>query len=474
MSLRTRVLLAMTVIAFMVLASAVVTRQRVQQQLIDQVDTRLDFGGFAEGRGPRPGDRNPGQLIPRDSGGLPRGLIALYFASVGTDGALHVVSTPTVRGVSLAAPAIRVEVARARAKSGVRAPFTVSATGSRDLEYRVVVRVDDRDGTIRIVGAPLNEVADSVAKLDRIVFSIAGIVLLALAIVTWWVIRLGVRPVKRMAVTATSVAGSDDAALDLSQRVDVAAAGTEIGELGRALNVMLDRVQSSFDERVRTENRLRQFVGDASHELRTPVQTVRGYAELYRLGALSDPSKLDDAMRRSEQEAVRMAALVDDLLTLARFDNERPLRHDPVDLVELARDAVANVAAIQPSRAIMLDGDGEATITGDDHALRQVLANVIGNALVHTPVESGIHVAIGVDAEAIITVTDEGPGMSADIAEHAFERFARADQARTRHAGGAGLGLAIVEATVVAHGGTVALTSSVDGGTTVTVRLPRP
>jgi two-component system OmpR family sensor kinase len=248
--------------------------------------------------------------------------------------------------------------------------------------------------------------------------------------------------------------------------------GTEAGELGAALNTMLGRIEGAFAEQARVEARLRQFVADASHELRTPVTTIRGYAELHRAGGLEDPAELASAMQRTEQEAVRMGALVEDLLLLARLDQGRPLRRDPVALDALVRDAVADARAVAPDRAIRAGGE-PVVVVGDGDRLRQVVANLVGNALVHTPPTAAVEVrAAREDGRAVLEVRDDGPGMSEEAAARAFERFYRADASRSRHRGGAGLGLAIVRATVDAHGGTVSLRSSPDRGTTVRVELP--
>jgi two-component system OmpR family sensor kinase len=215
-------------------------------------------------------------------------------------------------------------------------------------------------------------------------------------------------------------------------------------------------------------------VADASHELRTPVTTIRGYAELYRHGGLADPADLEQAMRRTEQESVRMALLVDDMLLLARLDEGRPLDRKPVDLGVIAIDAAADARAVAPDRVITAEVAEDVTVEGDEDRLRQVVHNLVGNALVHTPASTPVSVQVhNGGGRAVVEVHDDGPGMSREVADRAFERFARADASRSRHAGGAGLGLAIVQAIVVAHGGEVALVSAPGDGTTVRVELPR-
>ena len=294
-------------------------------------------------------------------------------------------------------------------------------------------------------------------------------ILTALGIVTWWMLRLGIKPVKDMTHTATLIAAGD-----MSVRVPESTPGTEPAELAVALNQMLGRIETALDERAQSEQRLRQFVADASHELRTPITTIRGYAELYRQGGLRTDDELADAMRRTEQEAGRMGRLVDDMLVLAKLDQHRPLETRPVDLAALASDAAADARAAAPARAITLDvPDGKAVVIGDEDRLRQVIANVVGNALVHTA--GDVPIAIRVSAEngsVVLEVDDRGPGMAADVAERVTKRFFRADPARSRHRGGSGLGLSIVDAAVSAHGGSVDIDSEKGRGTTVRLTMP--
>ena len=246
-----------------------------------------------------------------------------------------------------------------------------------------------------------------------------------------------------------------------------------MGELGDALNKMLASIEESFSERDRAEGRLRQFVADASHELRTPVATIRGYAELYRSGGLEDPEQLDDAMERTEAEAVRMGGLVEDLLSLARLDEGRPLELAAVDLARVAVDAANDARAVDPDRSIEAVVSEPVVVQADEQRIRQVVANLVGNALVHTPTDTQVWIRsyTGPDGPCI-EVADDGPGMPPEVATRAFERFYRADPARSRHAGGSGLGLAIVDAVVRAHGGSVSLSSTVGEGTTVRLLLP--
>ena len=238
---------------------------------------------------------------------------------------------------------------------------------------------------------------------------------------------------------------------------------------------MLARIETAFSEREGSEQRLRQFVADASHELRTPVTTIRGYAELHRRGGLEDPGELAAAMRRTESEAERMAALVDDLLLLARLDQGRPVERRPVDLGVLAIDAAEDARVVAPGRTVRATTEEGVVVPGDEHRLRQVLANLVRNAIVHTPGGTTVRVAVRRDpatGTAVAEVADDGPGMTAEQAAHAFDRFYRADAGRSRDRGGSGLGLAIVQAIAAAHGGRATLDTTPGQGTTVRVELP--
>ena len=249
---------------------------------------------------------------------------------------------------------------------------------------------------------------------------------------------------------------------------------TEAGQLGLALNHMLETLETAFAERTASQERLRQFVADASHELRTPVTTIRGYAELYRIGGLDERGELDEAMRRTEQEAVRMARLVDDLLALAKFDEGRPFEHRPVDVTGLVADAARDAGAVDPERPITTERRRPArrvrrrgpAAPGDRQHRRQRprahRAATCPSSWRRSPTT----------ATARITVTDHGAGMSPDVAARVTQRFYRADPARARDRGGSGLGMAIADAAVTAHGGTIVVDSAVGRGTTVTVTLP--
>jgi two-component system OmpR family sensor kinase len=290
----------------------------------------------------------------------------------------------------------------------------------------------------------------------------------ALAALSTWVVRLGLRPLDEIGATAEAIAAGD-----LSRRVDRAEPDSEVGRLGLALNAMLGQIEDAFSRRAASEERLRRFVADASHELRTPLTSIRGYAELFRQGASERPEDLANAMRRIEEEATRMGFLVEDLLLLARLDQGRPLEREPVDLLRLATDAVADARAVSPERTITLTGDAPVVVVGDEARLRQVAGNLLGNAAVHTPPGTPVHVRVmAEDGHARLDVRDEGPGLPPGVGDEVFERFYRADAARSRATGGAGLGLSIVAAVAEAHGGRARLETPPGPGAWFVVELP--
>ena len=281
------------------------------------------------------------------------------------------------------------------------------------------------------------------------------------------VVRVGLLPLDRMGHTAAAIAGGD-----LSHRVETTDPRTEVGRLGAALNRMLDRLEDAFAAREASQERLRRFIADASHELRTPLVSIRGYAELYRMGAARDEEDVAKAMRRIEDEAARMGVLVEDLLTLARLDEVRAAPHGPVDLAQLARDAVDDARVDRARPRDHAARRRRARVTGDADQLRQVLVNLLRNALVHTPgghADRGHRRRLGRRS----TVRDHGPGLPGDDPDALFERFWRSEGGRERGKGGAGLGLAIVAGIVDAHGGTVSAANAPDGGATFEVRFPR-
>jgi two-component system OmpR family sensor kinase len=451
-------MLGMGLIALVLVLAAVVIARSTEDHLVRQVDDQLEavgpqIGGLASRAGPG----GPG------GDGAPPRLSSLYVGRITAAGDLVTLYAPDLVGDDAPIPKLDTgDIERLRAGHAI----TVGADAG-ELHYRVAARLERRLGGITIAALPLDDVENAVSQLVAVELATGLALLLVLGLVTWWVIHLGVRPVRRMTEAASAIAAGD-----LGQRVPEGTSGTEAAALGAALNGMLGRIERAFDERTETEARLRRFIADASHELRTPVATVRGYAELYRTGALEGPGELDDAMRRTEQEALRMGSLIDDLLHLARLDQGRPLERNPVDVSALMVDAARDAQAVAPDREVTVDAPAGLMVTGDEARLRQVVANLVGNALVHAP-DSPVHLQVGQrDGQVVLSVSDEGPGMAPPDADHAFERFYRADASRHRHRGGSGLGLAIVEATVRAHGGEVTLDTALGRGTTVRVNLP--
>ncbi len=471
MSLRARLLVGLGVVAAVLICVAFVVARGAESYLVDQVDERLPERSADDRPGSRPGaDSGADQGTAPDGPGPP--FFTPYYMGTVVGDTVATVQLPDVGGeagsdADALLPQIDADQARAAAEPGADPYFTVGSSDP-DVRYRVRASGDDEAG-VDVVATSLEDVDAAVSRLVAVEAVATALALGILGLVAFWVLRLGVRPLKAMTHTATAIAGGED----LSRRVPDAPARTEAGELGAALNTMLARLEGSFTRQQASEDRLRQFIADASHELRTPVTTIRGYAELHRQGALEDPDELAQAMRRTEDEARRMADLVDDLLLLARLDQGRMLERRPVDLGVLAIDAASDARAVAPDRSVRATIQEAVVVEGDEHRLRQVLANLVRNALVHTPSSATINVTVARDGErAVVEVSDDGPGMTADQAERAFERFYRADPGRARDRGGSGLGLSIVQAVVAAHGGTASVSSAPGAGTTIRVELP--
>jgi two-component system OmpR family sensor kinase len=378
-----------------------------------------------------------------------------------------------------------------KARAGHR-PFTVDGT---DGAWRVKVTETTNGQEYVVHAASLHTIEVTEQTLILIDAAVTALVLLLIALAAASVVRIGLRPLTRMEKIATEIAAGN-----LSRRVTDADPHTESGRLGTALNTMLVRIQAAIADRTASERRLRQFLADASHELRTPLTSIQGFAALYRRGGAPPGPALDEAMGRIEAEVGRMRLLVNDLLILARLDEERPLEREPVDLLAVAADAVRDAHVRVPSRFVQLaalDDDRETfeavTVPGDEPRIRQVVTNLLANALQHTPDDAAVTVRVGrsgdapADTEpvaevgadlpaagsaAVIEVADTGPGIDLDDARHVFERLYRADPSRSRRHGGAGLGLAIVTAIVQAHGGRVELYTAVGAGARFRVLLP--
>ncbi|MFG1958862.1 sensor histidine kinase [Nonomuraea sp. NPDC049028] len=353
-------------------------------------------------------------------------------------------------------------------------PFTVSSAD--DTAWRAMALPKaGRDGSAHasVVVALSLDGMDATIDRVRVACLIAGSVLLAvLALVGGVAIRAGLAPLRRVEETAAAIAGGD-----LTRRVPyLAMPGTEVGRLAHALNGMLAQIEQGFAARAESEARMRGFVADVSHELRTPLFGIKGFSELYRMGG----TDADAALARIESESGRLARLVDDLLLLAFLDEPTTAGLDltPMDLRTLAADARHDFAALDPSRPIAFTGPGggpaaSAPVLGDEARLRQVVSNLVGNAVTHTPAGSPVRIGVGtLGDQAVLVIEDEGPGLSAEESARVFDRFYRADGSRARSTGGAGLGLAIVRSIVAAHGGRVELRSAPGRGAAFQVLLP--
>ena len=371
-------------------------------------------------------------------------------------------------------PALTVDQVRAMDANGDANAFTVRSNVAGSHWRAVAYPLPAAYGGSVIIALPLGGTTDTTETMV-VILLLSGIGILLLgALAAGWAVRRSLRPLVEIEHTAAAIAAGD-----LSRRVPTLPPSTEVGRLGTSLNGMLAQIEQAFAVRTASEARMRRFVADASHELRTPLATIRGYAELYRMGALDEREKVDDTMRRIEGSATRMGGLVEDLLLLARLDEGRPVAHEPVDLTVLAADAVSDLHALDPDRPARLvplgqgAAGGPVVVTGDDARLRQVVANLVGNVVRHTPVGTPVEIAVGLaDGAGVLEVRDHGPGIDPAHATRVFERFYRVDASRTRESGGAGLGMAIVAAIVGAHRGHVSLAETPGGGTTVRVAVP--
>jgi two-component system, OmpR family, sensor kinase len=318
----------------------------------------------------------------------------------------------------------------------------------------------------------LDSVDKTVAGLSGIFLLISFIVLISIAIIARSLIKLTLKPLNQIEKTAAAIAEGD-----LSARLPQVNSRTEVGRLTGSLNTMLSRIEESFAVRTESENKLRRFVADASHELRTPLTAIRGFAELHRQGAVVGEDKTRELISRIEKESIRMGALVEDLLLLARLDQSRELTFDPVDINHLVAEAVASAKAAGPDHEITISSESdEIFVLGDSMRIHQAIANLLANARTHTPAGTKIVVKIlQSDLDTRISISDNGPGLSDADQKRVFERFFRADPSRVRVGGeGSGLGLAIVDAVMKAHGGSVEVQSKLGDGATFQIIFPQP
>ncbi|GGW02292.1 two-component sensor histidine kinase [Streptomyces narbonensis] len=485
-SLRTRLVVsAVALIAVVAAVIGTVTTIAFRSYLYDQADEQVrDVSKRAAGPpadmplGPDPVPGND-QLAFVLRGGTPVGTLgaelvggeivsAKYSAEERTeDGGLE---GPESQDLDAAQRAVLAAVPRDSE------PHTVDLPGGLG-SYRVVYAEGGR-GTF-LIGLPLTEVEDALSTLVLVELSVTGAGLVAASIAGAVLVRVALRPLRRVAATAGQVAQLPlhSGEVALHQRVPETEADprTEVGQVGAAINRMLDHVHSALDARQQSETRVRQFVADASHELRTPLASIRGYAELTRRGREECGPDTRHALGRIESEATRMTGLVEDLLLLARLDAGRPLSYESTDVVPLVVDAVSDARAAGPEHhwRLELPAVAEAvTVRADGARLQQVLVNLLANARTHTPPGTKVTARVRTESDTVVVdVEDDGPGIPAELLPAVFERFARGDASRSRNAGSTGLGLAIVRAVVVAHGGDV-IVESASGRTVFTVRLP--
>jgi two-component system OmpR family sensor kinase len=407
------------------------------------------------------------------------------FVEVRTSSNAIVCSTtqPALLGATGSAPPTLPRVITGFAKNpadfGEPTVYFTAAPGSTGGEqYRVrasVLAGGPYAGGQLVVGVPLGSTVSTLNRLVGVELAVTGAALVAALLLGWWLVRVSFRPLRAVEDTAEAIARGE-----LAERVPGDEARTEVGRLARALNVMLGRIEKAFAQRDATEEelrasegRMRQFVADASHELRTPLTAVSAYAELFEQGAAARSEDLERVMGGIRTETARMGHLVEDLLLLARLDEGRPLEREDVELVGIAAEAVQTAATVGPQWPVRLVARQPVEIVGDRMRLRQVLDNLLANVRTHCPEGTASVVAVEqAGDQAVITVTDDGPGMSPDDAARVFERFFRADASRSRRHGGTGLGLSIVASITRAHGGTATADSAPGGGTVFTVRLP--
>jgi two-component system OmpR family sensor kinase len=409
---------------------------------------------------PLPGDRGR-----RPGGGPDNG--PPVFVPPGTYGELRDPNGTIIATMSLGFGETRPELPARLVTAKPDGSFFSASAEQGSGRFRVLVApADGRDAGYVVVALPMTEVTNGLHRLVLIESVAAAFLLLALSAGSWLVLRGGLRPLEQMAADARSITTGD-----LSQRVSPSGGPTEVGQLGLALNTMLGDIEAAFAERAATEQRLRQFLSDASHELRTPLTSIQGFAELFRVSG--DKAKIDlpTILRRIEQESARMRDLVEDLLLLARLDETRPVQRKPVDVAVLAADACSDTVASAPDRNVTLDAPKPVVVECDEGHVRQAIANLMANAVRHTPAGTAIEVRAHSDGTtAEITVRDHGPGLDQEALAHVFDRFWQRDAARVGV--GAGLGLAIVAGIAAEHGGEATVANAPDGGAVFTVRLP--
>ena len=475
LSLRSRLILGVIALAAVGLVVAdAATYTSLRSFLVSQTDDSLDAAhisveGALHHRGPGP----ESEVGSPDIGRLTSAVPGIFVQLRRTDGTIvETGHAPEFSGGAQPPdPKLPTTISLTQRESGNGERVSYFTTGASKGSGRYRVRASADPGTagyILVVATSLVGVDRTLHRLVLIELLVTAAVLVALALVGLWVVRLGLRPLTAIGETAAMIAAGD-----LSQRVERDDEQTEVGRLGRALNAMLHQIETAFRAREASEQKLRRFVADASHELRTPLSAVRAYAELFKRGAAARPEDLERSMRGIERESERMSVLVGDLLLLARLDEGRPLERKQVDLTHIVQESVDMARMLEPQRAIRAHL-APLSVTGDADRLRQVVDNLLANVRAHAGSNAAVDVTLRADdGLARLEVADDGPGMDDTQLEHVFERFYRADSSRTRASGGAGLGLSIVAAVAEAHGGRASAHTSPGGGATFVIELPR-
>ncbi len=445
MSLRRRLVLALVVLGLTLALAGTSVLVAQRRYLVEQLDTQI--ASLA---------KNPRALLvvsnrPNAERILPDALGEVYVGRMGPGGRLSTVLAPAED------PGL---VPRVSAGERLPTPVGRGTTSGEAPRVRVVTAALAGGGEA-VIAIPTTR-ADAATRRLGIALGLAALaVAVAVGLVVWWVVRLGLRPIAAMTETADAIAAGD-----LSRRVEPAEEGTEAARLGHALNAMVDTTQA-------TQARMRRFVADASHELRTPLTTLRGYSSLHTPDGGAAPEVVDDAMRRINAEATRMTRIVEGLLQLSDLDEHGVASREPVDLVPLARDVVADLGVVQPERPVSLEATGSLVVPGDRDRLFQALVALTSNALRHTPDTAAVVVrAHASGRSARVEVADGGPGIPPEHLPHLFDRFYRVDAGRARSHGGTGLGLAVVASIVTAHGGRYGVASLPGTGSTFWFELP--
>lgn len=488
MSLRARLLIATGIIALLALSLAdVATYSALKSTLIQRVDQSLDqssdhYVHFAA-LGLIPVCATPTSFDPENGtpaqdpdgnksghGAPPSNAVQAQGVAILSASGKVAASCPAYLGTQAYTPAVPTPLPKISSNPNSATYLTVPSTKASGPEFRIRISslLTPAGNAYLVLAQPLNDTDNTLHQLLVIELAVTGgAILLALA-VAWGLIGIGLRPLRDMEATAETIAAGN-----LTERVPGDGKKTEMGRLARTLNVMLGRIESAFAARVASEEQLRRFVADASHELRTPIAAVSAYAELFSRGASEHKADLDRVMTGIQKETARMERLVADLLLLARLDEGQPLERSSFDLVTVCADAVQTAGTVGPQWPVTFFATEPVEIVGDPNGIRQVVDNLLGNIRAHTPEGTTGTVSVTRQEDgAVLQVSDNGPGMTDDQVHHVFERFFRADPSRARSSGGSGLGLSIVSAIVEANGGHVEASSTLGQGTTFTVRLP--